>query len=135
MLTDKGVITMNDTFTFQNLTGHTIKYRTSNGDFVLPKGDSPCRVREVSVRSEVCPTVDVNGNKVLVAIDVVIAEVVDLPEPQDGVIYVASAPVAMLAGRADVVAPDTYRAAVRNEKTNEVEAVTRFRLFTTRFSR
>lgn len=49
--------------------------------------------------------------------------VIDLPEPQEGVIYIASGMVKERAGRSDVVAPDTSLGAVKDPTTQRIVGV------------
>lgn len=52
-------------------------------------------------------------------------DVVDLPAPEDGVLYIVSAVVLESSDRRDLIAPDSGKSAVRNEK-GHIQYVTRW---------
>lgn len=86
-----------------NLTGHKLRLTDGRGIVVIPADG---RARVVS-QSETAGYVDVDGlSHPLVITKLHTSEVVGLPEPQPGVLYVVSGLVAsQVPGRDDVVAP------------------------------
>jgi len=94
---------------FVNLTPHAIKVESPETGEVVSFPPSGV-VARVSVGTIDCPNVQGFRRSVQV-----FGNVVDLPEPADGVVYIVSGMVlGRVTGRDDVVAPDTGRDAVRN---------------------
>lgn len=100
-----------------NLTPHPIVVRNSQGEDVTftPSGS----IARVSVSTETLePVAGFRLNRQ------VFGAVENLPAPQEGVMYIVSALVlGQCAGRTDVVAPDTGRDAIRNEKGHIVSVL------------
>ena len=98
---------------FVNLTPHAIVVRLNDGnDLTFPPSGKIARVDEL-------PTTvvgEVGGVKILSR--TVFGEVIDLPEPVEGIGYIVSGLVAGVVYRADVFAPATgpKDGAVRNDK-------------------
>lgn len=104
-----------------NLTPHVIAVRTASGDVNFePSG----QVTRVSVSQEVVG--EVEGIQIVRS---TFGAVENMPEPQDGTVYIVSSMVAQaLSFRADVVAPDTGPTAIRDE-AGRIVAVTHFQRF------
>jgi len=105
-----------------NLTPHQVVVRLADGGDVIfsPSG----RVARCAVSQETVG--EANGIPIVRS---VFGAVEGLPEAQDGTIYIVSSLVAQaVAGREDVVAPDTGPTAVRDEG-GRIVAVTRFQKF------
>ena len=84
-----------------NLTPHPITFPEA-GVTVAPSG-TVARVKE-----EIISTSSLNNSSILVA-TVATGKVIDLPDPQPGVIYIVSRPVALaVIGRPDVFVPDDF---------------------------
>ena len=104
--------------TFVNLTPHPIVVRREDGSefTIAPSG----AIARVSTTEKVVDNVD--GVPVVVR---EFGEVENLPEPQDGTIYIVSSLVlSAVKGRGDVMAPDTGPTAIRNSD-GHIVAVTR----------
>lgn len=104
----------------RNLTPHDITIRGAAGDTVLPGAG-----KDGSARVSVSETIvgDINGIPV---VKLLYGDIVGLPEPEEGTVYLVSA---MVLGRTDrrgkdVFGPDSGSSAVRNDK-NQIVAVTR----------
>ena len=83
----------------KNLTPHELVFITSSGEFRLPASDKPARVEVESRKAG-----EIAGLPVI--IQRFGEEIENLPEPQDGVVYVVSALAAQAAwaqGRNDIV--------------------------------
>lgn len=92
-----------------NLTPHAINVIGANGNTTIAPSGTVARVSAKNV-----PDGEVNGIPVS---RIEYGEIVDLPEPQDGVFYIVSMLVGSAAkslGRTDLVGPDSGRA-IRNE--------------------
>lgn len=81
-----------------NLTPHSINIMLGEESIILPPSGKVARCKEVSQQ------VGTLENKVPI-VKKVFGEVYDLPDPQEGVIYVVSALVAQAAKRNDVLCP------------------------------
>ena len=104
-----------------NLTPHDIVVRGENGErvFAAPAPEKVCRVATTSTEDGIIDGIPV--------FKTVFGEVENLPAPEIGTVYIVSAIVinALAGTRPDVVAPDTGKTAIRDEK-GLVKAVTRF---------
>lgn len=110
---------------FVNLTPHAIWVQDGRGVPVVfqPSG----QVARLAMESVSQPSISgfrVTGQRV--------GEIIGLPAPVEGTVYIASmavATAAILAGRYDVIAPDTGPTAIRIEdgpRKGQIEAVTGF---------
>lgn len=111
-------------FSFVNLTPHAITVLAVNGgeSTFQPSG-------KVARVSELATTVIGQVNGVPVLSKTVFGDVIDLPEPQDGVFFLVSGMVAgQVLNRKDVLAPATgpNDGAIRNDK-GHIVAVTQFK--------
>src|SRR5690242_24066 len=88
-----------------NYMPHTLNIEFESGErlAIESSGVARCAVKNVVVGS-------VGGVPVVSA---EFGDIVGLPEPQDGVVYVVSMLVAQRAGRADVLSPDSGPTAIR----------------------
>lgn len=104
-----------------NLTPHPINLADEAGNIVatIPPSGTVARVQTASV--EVVRLMGFPINRTT------FGEVTGLPDPVEGVYYVASTLVAQAAKRSDVVAPDTGPTAVRQD--GQVKAVRGFQTF------
>ena len=105
---------------FVNLTPHPIVVRLNDGsDLTFPPSGKVARVDELPTTT----VGEVGGVKILSR--TVFGEVIDLPEPTEGVGYIVSGLVAGVVYRADVFAPATGPKdnAIRNEKGHIVAVV------------
>lgn len=113
-----------------NLTPHNIHVYNVKGEFQTFVASGT--VARVSSTQQVLPNIEIKlgedtcGLGTYTVNQTVWGEVIDLPEPQDGVVYLVSALVlARCTDRPDVVGPDTGPTAVRNEK-GQITAVKGF---------
>ena len=105
---------------FVNLTPHPIVVRMNDGtDLTFPPSGKVARVDELPTQI----VGDLDGIKLLPR--TVFGEVIDLPEPVEGVGYIVSGLVAGVVYRADVFAPATgpKDGALRNDKGHIVTVV------------
>jgi hypothetical protein len=105
---------------FLNLTPHPIVVRLNDGsDLTFPPSGKVARVDELPTQI----VGDVNGIPIMAR--TVFGEVIDLPEPVEGLGYIVSGLVAGAVSRADVFAPATgpKDGAVRNDKGHIVAVV------------
>ena len=87
-----------------NLTPHPLNIHTTDGEVVtLPKCEKPARV-DVINKFEGEIRVD-DGDSYIPLYMQIIKEYVNLPEPQEGTIYIVSLVVRQAANRADVMSP------------------------------
>lgn len=103
-----------------NLTPHAIVVRQLDGsDLTFPPSGKVARVDELPAKI----VGDVDGIKILSR--TVFGEVIDLPEPTEGVGYIVSGLVAGVVYRADVFAPATgpKDGALRNDKGHIIAVV------------
>lgn len=111
-----------------NLTPHVITLQAADGSRtnLSPRLGVDNKPNPARVSSTPGALRQPDGCPVPVAAPTVFGEVVGVPGPVEGVLYVASALVAQAARRADVVSPGTGPAdgAIRNDQ-NQIEAVTR----------
>lgn len=93
----------------KNLTPHTINIvLPTNEKLVIPASGIVARVSSTAIHLE-----PIDGIPV---VNTVYGEVVSLPEPEEGVIYIVSAMVlSRVQGRPDVFGPDTGPTAIRDE--------------------
>jgi len=110
--------------TLINLNAHAINIQINGQEIILAPSGTIARVSTKSVQVN---TLTVNGIEIPV-FKTVYGEIENLPEPQDGIVYIASTLLAQLANRSDVVSPDTFNGVIRNEK-GQVAAVTRLQSF------
>ena len=106
-----------------NLTPHAIVVRVDGGDITFPPSGKVARIKEKNVpptRSQIFGF-PVAGKTAFEA-------VVDLPEPEEGKIFIVSGMVAAQVNRADVFSPATgpEDGAIRNEK-GHIVAVTKLK--------
>jgi hypothetical protein len=101
----------------KNLTPHPIKVRRPDGSEISfpPEGLVP-RVEAIET-----PSTEVKG---IPTVTRKMGQVTGIPEPCDGVFYLVSSFVFEASERTDLLAPDTGKTCVRDEKGNIV-AVTR----------
>jgi hypothetical protein len=107
-----------------NLTPHTINIVGADGTVakVYPPSGQQARV---SSRAEVVGAVD--GVPI---VRTVFGELSGLPEPQEGTLFIVSSVVAQaVAGRDDVVAPDTGPESVVRDAEGKIIGVRRFQKF------
>lgn len=105
---------------FVNLTPHAITVRLNDGsDLTFPPSGKIARVDEMPN----VHTGDINGIPIMAR--TVFGEVIDLPEPTEGIGYIVSGLVAGVVYRADVFAPATGPKdnAIRNEKGHIIAVV------------
>lgn len=106
---------------FINLTIHDVVVLNEKGEkVVIPPSGIEARIKTKETYSE---TVD--GIKIY---DQELFEIEGLPEPQEGVYYIASMPLRLAArvlGRTDVLSPDTGKTAKRSEDNRKIEYVIR----------
>jgi len=98
-----------------NLTPHPLTLQGEDGQVTVPPSGKVARVIEEQRASALLAF---QGDKVddlipiysVPLVDLSVRKVVDLPDPEDGTLYIVSRPVALaLAGtRADVVVPDDF---------------------------
>ena len=107
---------------FINLTPHAVVFRGPAGDQTFPPSGKVARVSELPCSV----TRTIEGIPILSRTQ--FGEVLDLPEPSDGTVFIVSGLVAGQVSRADVIAPATgpNDGAVRNEK-GHIVAVTQFK--------
>ena len=116
---------------FVNLTPHEIMVEVEVEDCpsefrILPIPPNPQGPARVTAIEDVVGLADSGGYTVTVSRHT-FGQVENLPEPQKGTIFIVSGMVRdALDGRPDVLAPDTGKTAVRNQK-GQVEYVTRLR--------
>lgn len=108
---------------FVNLTPHDINVRLGEQEFVFPASG---KVARVAVTQQPRQPIVFNGVEIPV-VSTEFGEVEGLPESKEGVIYIVSALVltALKGSRADVVAPDTGRTCIRDDK-GHIVAITQF---------
>jgi hypothetical protein len=101
----------------KNLTPHSVKVKRPNGEEVIfpPEGIVP-RVETIETPSESVEGIPTVTRKM--------GQMVGLPDPCEGVFYLVSSLVFEASERTDLLAPDTGKTCVRDEKGNIV-AVTR----------
>jgi len=86
-----------------NLTPHPLSLSTASGSIIkLPKSVNPARLAVTRHRLE---DVTLNTGETLEVNISQLGEIENLPEPQEGVVYVVSALVADSASRGDVMSP------------------------------
>jgi hypothetical protein len=98
---------------FINLTPHDVKIVSEGQEIVVKPCGAVARCTEVPMSSSESRTVLFNGVPVTLRKQVW-SDVVGLPAPQDGVLYIVSGIVRDRVKRDDVVAPDTSLGAVRD---------------------
>jgi len=100
-----------------NLNKHDIVLATPTGDIVFPPSGLVATVSVKQVQVDTIGEIPVMGNEY--------GEVMNLPSPQDGVVFLVNALVlARVVGRQDCVAPDTGPSAIR--ESGQVKKVVRF---------
>ncbi len=112
----------------KNLTPHVIVIRPGDEEVVLPPSG---QVARVSVSAKELYKIAFAGIRVPV-VRTEFGDIVDLPDPDEGVIYVTSTLVAQAAaarGRTDVVAPDTSPESAVRDQEGRIVAVRRLQTF------
>lgn len=100
-----------------NCTPHDIVVKVEGGDKVFkPSGTLP----RVDTRESSAPSI--NG---IPCVTQTVGEVTNLPAPTPNTFYIVSGMVFAATDREDVIAPDTGKSAIRNDK-NQIAAVTKF---------
>lgn len=98
-----------------NVTPHEIVIRPTDGQEIrLPPSGTVARVDTVQQDAGLA----IVDDALITIVSTRFGNIVDLPPPEEGVLYVASTLVAQAAaerGRRDVVAPDTGPTAIRDE--------------------
>ena len=109
-----------------NLTPHELTLVGENGK-VLGRIAPTGQVARVNTQATKVEAVEINGNSIPV-VATEFGEVIDLPESQDGTIYVVSILVvqAVRGLRDDVVAPDTGPESVVRDAQGQIKGVRRF---------
>ncbi|NNV07148.1 hypothetical protein ETC03_12230 [Geobacillus sp. MMMUD3] len=112
---------------FVNLTPHVLNIVRDDGSIALSVPPSGTVARVTTQQTVVCQLAGVD------VVRTVFGDVVGLPDPQDGVVYVVSTLVlqalsASGVDRSDVVAPDTSPASVVRDDTGHVVGVKRFQV-------
>jgi len=87
-----------------NLTPHPLTLQGEDGQVTVPPSGKVARAFQGNKVDDLIPIYSVP------IVDLAVRKVVDLPDPEDGTVYIVSRPVALaLAGtRADVVVPDDF---------------------------
>lgn len=103
-----------------NLTPHDVVLRTDWGETTFPKSGKVARVTETKTNRQ---PIYIDGLAVPF-VKTSLTEVIDLPEPEEGTIYLVSLLVAQAVKgiRSDVLSPDTGKTCIRNDK-GMIEAV------------
>lgn len=105
---------------FMNLTPHDVKIVVAEGqEVVIKPSGAIARCTEVPMNKSETRTVVFNGAAITLRKQVW-SDVVGLPDPQDGVLYIVSGIVRDRVKRDDVVAPDTSLGAVRDDSNRIV---------------
>jgi len=113
-----------------NLTPHELNiYDDSDGKLILsippPPKDTP--IPRVSIKSEVVGTIEVNGTKIPIR-RIMYGNVENLPQPEEGTIYVVSTFVTLALKekgivRRDLLSPDTNPDSVIRDKDGRILGV------------
>lgn len=106
-----------------NLTPHAISVALVDSEEIVTVYQPSGVVARCAVSNEVAETV----NNIPVSITK-FGDITDLPEPEEGTIYLVSTPTAQAAKRKDVVAPNTGKDAIRNA-AGQIIAVRGFQRF------
>lgn len=99
-----------------NLNKHAIVVQTSEGDVVFPPSGLVCTVAVKQVEVGNIGGIPIMANEY--------GEVENLPNPQEGVVFIVNAMVLGCIDRPDCVAPDTGPTAIR--ENGQVKKVIRF---------